>query len=580
MTANGRDKLTADLSAYLDGELPPERTRQIEQHLAESEDARQTLEQLRRVSDQLAHLPRARAPDELTAAMRRHAERSELLDQPRPTSRARILPLFVRLSAAAAVLIGCVLVGRQMLTRDQAPPKSGTTLTNAQPRAADEGQRFATAKKLREQEIDLPQIREAPAAVALAPADTLALDTDGTPTVSAAVGIVAGEPVDTDTSATVAGPERVSSPDYSAVARVESTTEALDAEDMYYGLDSNGDKSAAIHSPEPSVEVLITPQNSEQYAAAYLALTEWSADQPGVELAVAADLGRQARLRVEPELRFSDRAGDGLPPSGARATGQISAANVTTFIEHLERQAPQQVHFQLRSSRVDLLRKLGQPAEERFVAAPTPEKSEAETIARGAVVGRQPTGGAKQPPQEGVHARRAGTAERRAAEGPAKAGRGGGHRGTRARDDEADRKPRASRPEPARPDSKGAARGRMHPQTITPPAEPVSPSIAIEESAESPPPQEPKQPAAEAATQPSQPSTTSTEAARRLLGRYILGGLFGALNGSDREEPHPIADAVAFRVTLLPPPAAASQPNVHAGRGPATAPTSQPAPQP
>ena len=66
MAAGEADKPGADLSAYLDGELPAEQARRVERQLEQSDDCRQTVEQLREVSDLLASMPRHNAPEELT----------------------------------------------------------------------------------------------------------------------------------------------------------------------------------------------------------------------------------------------------------------------------------------------------------------------------------------------------------------------------------------------------------------------------------------------------------------------------------------------------------------------------------
>ncbi|HQL54892.1 MAG TPA: hypothetical protein PLQ87_09305, partial [Phycisphaerae bacterium] len=69
-----RDKLGADLSAYLDDELSAARSREIQRVLASSEDARRQLDELREVSEQLGALPRLRAPAELASTLAAQAE--------------------------------------------------------------------------------------------------------------------------------------------------------------------------------------------------------------------------------------------------------------------------------------------------------------------------------------------------------------------------------------------------------------------------------------------------------------------------------------------------------------------------
>lgn len=121
MTPGKPDKYGDDLSAYLDGELPEDKARQVERWLAESDECRQTLEQLRQVSDQLGSLPRYRAPDQLTSAMRLAAERKALLEERRTATGGRALRICLRLTAAAAVMAACVLAGWQAGRRAQPP---------------------------------------------------------------------------------------------------------------------------------------------------------------------------------------------------------------------------------------------------------------------------------------------------------------------------------------------------------------------------------------------------------------------------------------------------------------------------
>jgi len=123
LTPGRPDNLAADLSAYLDGELPEVRAREIEQQLADSAECRALLAELRDVSQALGRLPRRRAPDELVAALRHQAERRHLFGDARRPRTGRVLRLFLRLSAAAAVIGGCVLVGWHVADRGQTRPR-------------------------------------------------------------------------------------------------------------------------------------------------------------------------------------------------------------------------------------------------------------------------------------------------------------------------------------------------------------------------------------------------------------------------------------------------------------------------
>ncbi len=111
-----------DLSAYLDGELPPERRAEIDALLKTSDAARRQLNELRAAADAVADLPRAQAPDALVATMRTHAERSALLGTARKGLPKGVIWLS-RLTATAAVIAGCVLVGREAFqSPDDATP--------------------------------------------------------------------------------------------------------------------------------------------------------------------------------------------------------------------------------------------------------------------------------------------------------------------------------------------------------------------------------------------------------------------------------------------------------------------------
>ena len=112
MTPRELDKLGPDLSAFLDGELDEPRRSEIEALLEASAEARRRLEGLRTTSDLASELPRLRAPDSVTAAMRRAAEQSGARPQ-RPHSGRRWLPALIKVASAAAVVVLGVTIGYQ-----------------------------------------------------------------------------------------------------------------------------------------------------------------------------------------------------------------------------------------------------------------------------------------------------------------------------------------------------------------------------------------------------------------------------------------------------------------------------------
>lgn len=123
MTGPVPNKLEADLSAYLDGELTPEGRAAVERLLAESPAARALLAQLRSVSEQLATLPRQQAPADLAAMLQRHAER-QLLFGSRRTLVSCVLRIWPQLTASAAVLVACMWVGWYTLRTISSAPGS------------------------------------------------------------------------------------------------------------------------------------------------------------------------------------------------------------------------------------------------------------------------------------------------------------------------------------------------------------------------------------------------------------------------------------------------------------------------
>ena len=284
MAPGKRDKLSEDLSAYLDGELPPERTREIERQLAESEACRETLEQLRGVSDLLQNLPRVRAPDELTAAMRRRAERHELLGEPRATGPSRLLRLFVRLSAAAAVLGGCVLVGWQMVGRDAvqlARRASSERIAEATPgdrRGPVDGQRIA---RLDHKDAS-PAMRQLSSEKS---APSLALTEEAT---EAEEMPVAAPPYDV----AVAGESsQLLDIDTDRVALGGAVMEKLAEAEPFGVLPGSGGVA------KPVVEIWVTPQSAEQYQSTYAFLADQGAHGTTLRKEEGADK-KQAPVEV------------------------------------------------------------------------------------------------------------------------------------------------------------------------------------------------------------------------------------------------------------------------------------------
>lgn len=119
-----RDNLTADLSAYLDGELDTERCAEMERALAQDENLRDALARLRAVSAGLASLPRVKAPVGMAREVR---TRIESPGAPRVVHRWTV---WISGASAAALLalawLGLPLAGE--IGRESAPATVGLSV--------------------------------------------------------------------------------------------------------------------------------------------------------------------------------------------------------------------------------------------------------------------------------------------------------------------------------------------------------------------------------------------------------------------------------------------------------------------
>lgn len=116
-----RDNLTADLSAYLDGELDAERCAEMERALAQDEALRDALARLRAVSAGLASLPRVKAPVGMAREVR---TRIESPGAPRVVHRWTVWIS----GASAAALLALVWLGLPLsgeFGQTSAPPMFG-----------------------------------------------------------------------------------------------------------------------------------------------------------------------------------------------------------------------------------------------------------------------------------------------------------------------------------------------------------------------------------------------------------------------------------------------------------------------
>lgn len=115
------ENLHAELSAYLDGELSPERAREVDELLAHSDSARRLFEDLRVISRGLAELPRHAAPEGIAEQVLQRATGISLAADLRARRRLLLVQVISRSMASAAVVVLCVIGGWVMLVKD-APP--------------------------------------------------------------------------------------------------------------------------------------------------------------------------------------------------------------------------------------------------------------------------------------------------------------------------------------------------------------------------------------------------------------------------------------------------------------------------
>ncbi|MCG3125870.1 MAG: hypothetical protein CHACPFDD_00697 [Phycisphaerae bacterium] len=160
MSSFDRDDLGADLSAYIDGELPAARMREVERLLEQSPSDRQTVRKLRDIAQRLGALPRQNAPldvaESVLAALRAGGSRDgATLQRARTTDRARRLIWLARATAAAAVFVGGVFVGARLAPVFERETTTGLGRVGGAPLNAPEG-RFAGGARDADREKSAP----------------------------------------------------------------------------------------------------------------------------------------------------------------------------------------------------------------------------------------------------------------------------------------------------------------------------------------------------------------------------------------------------------------------------------------
>lgn len=317
MAAPECDRFGEDLSAYLDGELPQQRAAELEQHLLGCDSCRGTFEQLRNVAEQLAELPHVRAPDELTAAMRRAAERQVLLEARKPPTKARAWKLFARVSASAALIAACMFAGWQVYERMQEPSVPLTKHGLAEADKREPLSKESVGREMRSLDVAQAEPAEQPVLAAKPAAPALAR-ADKTKGVEAEVSIEAYPDA--------------SIREHLAAVGTEFKAELADA--------------PVVATTPGTVDVFITPQDAQQAMAVRDTLAAWQGPVDN-----APDTGKRGSV----ERYASGAPAAGVPLARVGLAGaaeavdrhefvfQVTSAQANELIEQLEQQAPRQV---------------------------------------------------------------------------------------------------------------------------------------------------------------------------------------------------------------------------------------------
>lgn len=363
MTRPEREQREADLSAYLDGELDAARMSEIKTLLAESADVRQLLDELRAVRDHLVALPHATAPDSLAENLARRAERQMGLDESPNVRRARIVRLFARLSAAAAVILAGVFVSWQVFTRPAAiqPQLPEETLRRSEEKGTlarggtPVGERAETQKLDQERIATMSEMARADkggpsesrrsgllAAKSVPPAvtdsDTEYLDFTADVDVDG-VADAAGVPILADATTHVAagapraGPPPMMPAEDEVVADAARRADRITAPTaMFFGKSF---ASAVPESERSSVALYVTPVDAGAYAATAALLDSWSV---APEKSASEDAAAPARMKTPMVPVGGAAIGRGLLSERAAGVGQtyeISTADVYTRIRQV-----------------------------------------------------------------------------------------------------------------------------------------------------------------------------------------------------------------------------------------------------
>ena len=314
------DSLSADLSAYLDGELDDVRRADVARLLADSPTARHTLEELRAVAGQLTALPRLRAPEGLGVALAQQAAR-------RVTSRSRerrilSLRIFVRATAVAAMLAIGVFLGYEL---------HGLAPTTGAHRGLDGASAPPVERSLAARPSSADSTSDERAKSAAAPG----AKRPASPTAGAAPALAAAPPPPTPR------------------AQAAITTYYEDA---------------------PSVTIAVRPRDEHEYYACAAVLAEWNAP-------AAVDAGKdRERLREFKSAEFAAAPSGTLDEVYHQVPATELAWRIDELASHV--QQPDQIRIALQfDAASDVLAQAGQAGRLRRESAEAPGAAAARVLA-------------------------------------------------------------------------------------------------------------------------------------------------------------------------------------------------------
>lgn len=348
MTRDELEKLGADLSAYVDGELSPERTRAVERTLAESAEARELLEQLRGISRRLGDLPRAVVPEDLAIrVLQQHEHAQTATVVARQPSQIPALGRIARVLASAAALAFCFYTGWFMHGRASAPPTSAARDVPLTHRAMK-----SDVPTISDNESETETLRVAPTRELLARGNTEPAEERSDASLGDGTAIAAADVRDLTAYETRRSEEMPTHPsggvadDQVAVGSrlggEPSRTMVMDDLVVTVPPVPVAELSSALFATDdgpPAVQVYVAPLDEEQYVATLQAVSSWQSR-------LARGEGPPSKAAAESERTESDRA-----QSFALS---LSPDEVTGILNELERQAPRQVNVALSFRPADL----------------------------------------------------------------------------------------------------------------------------------------------------------------------------------------------------------------------------------